>query len=901
MGEPTQRVTWSGVARSFGATVGIVAAIGLMPSASKAQDSSAEEESRAIVPGQEYAAGWFHRALFGTHYRDLWTAPIEVPVLDLATYEGGLTPLRRGGFGQTTSLHLTSGDARRFVFRSVNKDPSAGLPSLLRGTFVDDIVQDQISALHPDAALVVSPLLEAVGVLHAVPRLFVMPDDPALGEFRAEFAGMLAMLEERPDEAEDDRPGFAESKKIVGTVRLFDRLEGSPKHRVDAKDFLAARLMDLFLGDRDRHADQWRWARFPDGDDAFKWRPIPRDRDQAFFALGGFFTWLSRFWTPQFVAFGDGYPNLVWATWNGRGLDRRLLVDLEKSAWDSVVVEVEGKLTDSVIEAAVRRMPAAHYALAGPELERLLTLRRDKLRELANDYYHLLAEHVDIHATDKDEIAHVTRLDEDVEVRVYRARKDEDISEEDRYLRRLFHRDETSEIRLFLHGGDDRVVVRGDVEQSIVLHIVGGGGDDVLIDSSSVRGARRQTRFYDSRGDNEFVAGSRTTVDQRELTRDVETERFAAPEPTGPFGLHSRNWGQWWRPVIWTGWEPDVGLFLGGGTAVYTYGFRKVPYKYRLTVRGGYAFGAGRARVEVRLESPSLAHKLEGAIVAGGSGIEVVNFFGFGNETPESDDDFVRVRQEQYILEPRLTLRLMGRAGRGAIMGGEASDTAPVPTLTLTVGPLVKVARTQLDSTRLIGQLQPPGVDTFGQVGMSMGLQYDSRDRLIAATRGVFFHTGGELYPPLLTVASTYGKLKGELRTYLTPGAGDRAPTLALRVGGERVWGDFPFFEAAFLGGSSTVRGFSNQRFAGDGAVYGGGEIRLPVGRTAIIVPGEFGVLGFADAGRVFFSGEDSNRWHVGGGGGIWFSLLERTNTMSLGLATSAERIAFYAGAGFSF
>lgn len=128
-------------------------------------------------------------------------------------------------------------------------------------------------------------------MLRADPRLFVMPDDPALGEFRAEFAGMLAILDEPPDEAEEDQPGFAESRKIVGTPRLFDRLEGSPKHRVDARDFLAARLMDLYLGDRDRHADQWWWARFPDGDDAFTWRPIPRDRDQAFFAVGGFVAW----------------------------------------------------------------------------------------------------------------------------------------------------------------------------------------------------------------------------------------------------------------------------------------------------------------------------------------------------------------------------------------------------------------------------------------------------------------------------------------------------------------------------------------------------------------------------------------------------------------------------------
>ncbi len=880
--------------------IGLMIPIGFQPA--WAQDAASirpDADRRTVAPGPEYDAGWLHRIFLGTHYRRLWTTPIEIPVLNLRSFEGGLTPLKRGGFGQTTSLHLTTADGRRFVFRSVNKDPSRGLPSLLHGTFVNDIVQDQISALHPDAALIAAPLLRAVGVLHAEPRLYVMPDDPLLDEFRSEFAGMLAILEERPDEADDDEPGFAESRRIVGTDRLFDRLEASPKNRVDAEDFLAARLMDLFLGDRDRHSDQWRWARFPDGD-GFKWRAIPRDRDQAFFALGGLVARISRFWTPQFVAFGDEYPNLVWATWNGRGLDRRLLIELRKPAWDSVAAAVQAKLTDSVIEAAVRSMPAPHYVQQGRELERLLKVRRDKLRALADEYYYLLAKHTDIHATDKDEIATLTRLGDDVEVRVYRQRKNREPSDEDRYFRRLFPRGETKEIRLFMHGGDDSVVVRGNVDRSIVLHIVGGGGDDVFVDSSVVRGARRQTRFYDSRGDNEFVVGSGTTVDREEQAREPETERFAAPEPSGAFRVHSRNWGDWWRPTVWVGAEPDVGLFLGGGAKLYTYGFRKVPYKYRLTMRAGYAVGAGRARAEVRLESPSLAHNLEGSVVVRASGIDLVNFHGFGNETAELDDDFVRVRQEQYTLEPSLTLLLSGPTGRSASLGKKGTDPVP-PSLSLTFGPLVKVARTEPDPTLLIGQLRPRGINTFGQVGVSLGVRYDGRDRLLAPSRGLYFETRGELYPPLLTVSSTYGKVGGEVRTYLTPAIGDRAPTLAVRAGAEKVWGAFPFFESALLGGVETLRGFRNQRFAGDGSVYGGGEVRVPLGGLSVIVPGEIGVFGFTDVGRVFLSGENSDRWHVGGGGGIWLSLLERGNTVSVGLAGSAEQVALYAGAGFGF
>lgn len=834
-----------------------------------------------VVPGPRYGAGALHRFVLGRGYRDLWVTPIRVPVLDLSRYAGGLTPSGRGGFGQTLSLHLLDSTGRRFNFRSVDKDPSRGLPSLLRGTFVDAVVQDQISALHPEAALVAAPLLEAAGVLHPSPELFVMPDDPALGEYRGEFAGLLGMIEIHADERAGDEPGFAGSPKIFGTAKMFDELEADPRHRVDARDFLAARLVDLFIGDRDRHSGQWRWARFDGPGNQVRWRPVPEDRDQAFFGLGGFVAWVTHFFTPQFVAFGDDYPNLVWATWNGRGLDRRLLVALDRSAWDSVATALHARLSDAVIEQAVRQMPAAHFALNGPELERLLKQRRDALPRMAGDFYALLAEHVDIHGTDVDELAQITRLESgEVDVRLYRL--DDGQPADVPYFQRLFDRHETREIRLFLHGGDDRVQVHGRVQESILLHVVGGGGDDVLADSSYVAGARRRTRFYDARGDNTFVRGPQTVVDREERTRDVQNERFSAPEPSGPFGIHSRNWGSWLRPAVWTGAEPDVGVFLGGGVSRYSYGFRKVPYKYHLSARAGYAFSAGRGRAEVRLTAPALSHALSGEILAVASGIEVLNFFGFGNETPELDDDLVLVEQQEYAFLTTLTVSIRDP-------------------LSVTFGPVVKVSLTELDEPgTVVSQLQPFGTQDFGQVGIQGAVRLDTRNRLLAPSRGLFLELGAVLYAPILTVDETYGRVRGEVRAYLTPGS-ERAPTLALRAGGEKLWGEFPFFEAAFLGGIETMRGFARQRFAGDAAVHGGAEIRLPLLRHGLVVPGEVGVLGIADVGRVFFEGEDSSRWHTGFGGGVWFTLLERANALSVSVVASDERVGWYAGAGFAF
>ena len=47
-------------------------------------------ESVTVVPGAIYRTGSLGRFFYGDHYRDLWTAPLTVPVLSLDQYAGGV-------------------------------------------------------------------------------------------------------------------------------------------------------------------------------------------------------------------------------------------------------------------------------------------------------------------------------------------------------------------------------------------------------------------------------------------------------------------------------------------------------------------------------------------------------------------------------------------------------------------------------------------------------------------------------------------------------------------------------------------------------------------------------------------------------------------------------------------
>ena len=200
--------------RSLGSAIGAVAVLlAIRPAVGVAQrpgmpPSVASADSVTIAPGAHYKAGGFHRFLLGGAYRDLWTTPLRVPVLNLRTFAGGLRPDKEGGGQQTKSLHLVNPDGVEYVFRSVDKD-NVVVPEMWKGTVVHSIALDGVSNSHPAASLVAARMLEAAGVLHVTPVLVVMPDDSALGKFRKTYAGRLGGIEEDPARGKHGNPGFA--------------------------------------------------------------------------------------------------------------------------------------------------------------------------------------------------------------------------------------------------------------------------------------------------------------------------------------------------------------------------------------------------------------------------------------------------------------------------------------------------------------------------------------------------------------------------------------------------------------------------------------------------------------------------------------------------------------------
>jgi outer membrane protein assembly factor BamA len=244
-----------------------------------------------------------------------------------------------------------------------------------------------------------------------------------------------------------------------------------------------------------------------------------------------------------------------------------------------------------------------------------------------------------------------------------------------------------------------------------------------------------------------------------------------------------------------------------------------------------------------------------------GSQLESIHFYGLGNETPDDGTSrFYKLRQDQ----------LFGWASihYGLPYGGRVS-----------FGPTVKYTEPQIEPGTPFERENVYG-SSFGQVGGLAEAEVDLRDSQPFPRRGARITVGASAYPEIWD-SEGFASARAVASSYWTP-SWRGAPTVALRAGGEKVWGEYPVHEAAFLGGSRSVRGYRSERYAGDASVFGNAELRVPVvPMNLLLVRGVLGVHGLADAGRVYLSGESSDEWHAATGGGVWFRFLVRSATFA--------------------
>ncbi|HMQ46402.1 MAG TPA: metallophosphoesterase [Saprospiraceae bacterium] len=823
------------------------------------------EETSAPITKETFNNSFLWRFFWGKHYRDSYEVTVNVPAIDLEEHKGGLTPLKRGGGYQTNSLRLGTEEGKEYVIRSIDKDASRTLSYPFNQSIASDLLRDNFSASHPLSALPVSVLAKAAGVYHTNPELVYLPRQPALGIFNEEFGDGLYVMEERPD---DDHWGEAEqfgnSDNIVSTSDVLEEIFNEHDEQVDYPWVVRSRLFDVLIGDWDRHDDQWRWAEIDQEATDF-YRPIPRDRDQAFSKYDGLVLGLGRQTAPnikKLMVFKGDLKKVKWLTYNGRHFDRTFLSGASWETWEAEAQQIQQSLDDATIERAfTSTWPESIYALDGAAIAAKLINRRNDLLRIARQYYLQTAAEVDVIGTNKKDLFAVERLENGAtRVAVYDANKAGE--KQEKIYDRTFLPDETRQIVLYGLDGDDFFEISGQAKKAILVRIVAGLGEDTYTDQSDIKNGGKSLVFYDP------------LSEKRHLEMGKETKLFLNDNPFYNT-LYRRSLDyefDYGMLLPSAAYNLDDGFLLGISGQYTTYGFKKAPYASHHQYYGQYALATSGFLLGYKGEFIDVFGKWELTLDAQAQGpLYAINYYGDGNETldptqsvgdaDDADLDFNRVRQRLVSFAPAITRRM-----------NEQSE--------FSIGPTFESIRIDRTEGRYIDQIgdrfDPELFDGLEFLGLRTIFDYRNTDSPAIPTRGVGLYTELGWKQQLDDTEKSFPYLNAALTAYQQLDA-SASLVFATRIGVEHRFSDgYEFFQAATLGGpgpNANFRGFRRNRFTGKTAFYQNIDLRWRILNSGNkVVPFSLGLLAGFDHGRVWIEEEESELWHYSYGGGLWIS-----------------------------
>ncbi len=801
------------------------------------------KKDTTVAANKNFDAGRGKRFFLGNQYRDMWATEVNVPFIDLENRFGGLIPVKKGGGMSSNSLRLEHDNGKQYILRSINKDYTKLVDKKYSELKVLDIMKDQNSASHPYGALMLPSLSKAAGIYYTSPELVFLKHQKQLGNYNNLFPEELYLLEQRPDGDWSDASQFGYSKEIISYNDLLERLREKKHHFVDQEWVLKSRLFDLFIHDWDRHDDQWRWASFEIGDSTL-YRPIPRDRDQAFYKFEGLIPWyVSTFIIKKFKTMKGDVKDVKSLSFNARYFDRYFLNQLEWSDWERITKELQASMTDEVIDSCLFALPENVIDL-NKEIPELLKSRRDHMIEISRRLYEFLSQEVEITGTDDDEIFEIERLsDGSVNVKCFIERdKKGDLL---RY-ERTFYPSETSEIRLYGLRGKDEFVVKGEDVNKIRIRIIGGEDKDKITNDTHKAGiyAYDEVDGIKLKGDHIIDKTSEDDI----YVNEYDRKGFA----------YNKNF-----PFIRLGYTKDDGIWFGLSYDWTTNGWRRDPYKAKQKAYFEVAPGNQDAfKFGYDAHFPGLFGKLDYKPSFHVDFPSIENYFGMGNESVnyerEKEYNWVTITGARF--NPLISYHTLNK--RFIFDFGPAYETVEIQERDgrVALDPLLGFTEEEMERKHFVG----------GEIHHKI----DIRDREENPSNGFAFYAGVE-YQYNITDDDDLFRFKTNSQFYVTLSNYPKL-VLANNVGYEKISGDYEFYQTPDIGNLTNLRGFRKNRFRGESAFYENVDLRFNAFNWKnAYLPVNMGLVAGYDIGRVWLDDEHSEKWHNSQTVGLWLDVLD--------------------------
>jgi len=780
--------------------------------------------------------GKLHKLFYGENYRKEWATPAKLPVIRISSYKGGLTPIRFGGAHQTSSLLLKDHDGKEYILSNIQKYPLILLPTALRETFAKSWLKDAMSAQHPYAAVMGPVIANAVKVKHTNPTIgWIAPDD-RLGYYEKEFAGTIGIIEDR-------EPGDSS----INTGNMLKQLDQSYNNRIDSVEFLRARLLDWFLGDWDEHEDQWRWQATHRGRTKY-YTAIPHDRSATFFISEGI---IPKIASGQYVGrylkgYNAGSHTINGFYLNDHVLNTRFMTQIGYEQWMNIAKNFASALTDSVLEAALRRLPLSIYKIHHQRLIKQMQRRRNELVKAADTYYRFFNRRVDIKASDETEYFLIKdTLQGSLMVRVSKQKNQKPSGV---LFSRVFDPAITKEVRIYVSKGNDSITV-DNKSSHIKIRLIGGVGQKLY----DLESGNRKVNVYEKLNSATFTGPGVSRVDKH-LSNDTTNVSYL------PTNLYHT-----FIPLLKTGYNADQGYYMDAGFHFLHQGFRKQPNSFQ-EVTAEHSFGNQSSRLSYTGSWVNSIGKADAEVQGSIYFPRVINFFGRGNSTAylkeQEGANFYRYKFTFFTTDA--TLRFQNLAGNTSLKIGPSFQYyhyIPDDELHL------------VDNSALVHSYDSATIskDKY-HLGFVATYTDDKRNNKMLTSWGVYVNVRLQTYAGLNGFSKSFIQVIPEAILYESFDTNGNF-VLSERLGGGLTAGKTASYQSLFLGGEANLPGFKEQRFAGQHMMYNNLDLRVKLGTLAsYILPGQFGVTGFHAIGRVWEKREVSGGWHNAFGGGMYFS-----------------------------
>ena len=820
----------------------------------------------------------FYRFMTGKNYRNEWTEPVRVPVLNLTKDYGGLTPKKEGGGKETKSLQVEDSSGKAWALRSIKKYPEKVVPDELKNTLGERLFISALSASYPYGALSMAELSKAAQVPYLKDTLVFLPDDTALGKFRDKFKNTMVLMEEKEPDLPLSQKESDEKEKTISTESLVYKLADNNKNKVDQLAVLKVRLLDNFVMDFDRHEGQWEWGKVKKGDSTIYY-PVPKDRDQVFYTNQGFLPKIirSKGLLPEiqgFKAKDENSKTFNRTAWN---FDHYFLNELTRQEWENQVDTFLQAMTDPVIEAALQKQPQEIQMYSTAKIISTLKEKRMYFKSDMMRYYEFLSSKVAIVGSNNREQFLINGND-DKTVTVIVNKLDSAGNISSVLYERNFDPKVTKEINIYGLEGDDKFIVTGE-KPKIKIRLIGGPGDDEFI----------------SKGEAKNVSAYDVLFEQNQISGKGIKNKFSWDPQTNTYQRLGYKTSLA-SPGISVDYSVDGGLYLGLKLNVTSQSFRKQPFASRQVFVVQHAINSASWYFRYNGEFTDIARNTD-FLMIGDYKVPTsrTNFFGIGNNTVF---DHSKPNGHEYYFA-RYDL-----ANYFALFRKRFSQY-----VSFSLGPSFQYInlRKKENEGKYISYVLENSSDKDRAyeeklyVGGDIRFNINKKDNPVFPEKGYVFNAYARPLFGINQYSNNVTQVGGDF-TFFTDFISHNRVVLASSFGGGHNFGNYEFEQAQVLGYNENLRGFRLERYAGDTRAYNNTELRFRFPDVNLsLFKASVGFLVFNDVGRVWVKGEESNKWHDGYGGGLWLVPLNRLVVSGVISYSNEEKNFILVNFGFQF